>query len=85
MVSTWRRLDLKASELRKTYPESGAVGDANGEIREDGEEAVCGRVFEGEIMGYLVNGKEEILVGGGTNDVGTQEERNGKDWSVAKA
>ena len=71
--------------MRKTYPESGAVRYANGEICEDGQEAVCGGVFESEIMGYFVDSEEEVLVGGGTNDVRSQEERKGEDWSIAKA
>lgn len=55
-------------------PEGGAVGDANGQVGEDGEDAVSERRAEGQIVRDLVDGQEEVLVGCGADDVGGEEE-----------
>ncbi len=50
--------------------ERGGVGDSDWEVREDGEEAVGERGFEGEVVGYFVDGEEEILVRSCADGVG---------------
>ena len=35
-------------------------------------------------MGDFVNGEEEVLVGGGTDYIGCEEEWDGKYWSVSQ-
>ena len=50
--------------------ERGGVGDSDGEVGEDGEEAVGERGFEGEVVGYFVDGEEEVLVRGRADGVG---------------
>ena len=63
--------------------EGGGVGDADGEIGEDGEEAVVKRGPEREIMGDLVDGKEQILIRACSKDVCGEEEARGKDGGMA--
>lgn len=65
-------------------PEGGAVWDADGQVGEDSEEAVGKRRSEGEIVGYLVDSEKEVLVGGGTDDVGGEEEGPGEHGCVAQ-
>ena len=67
------------------YPKGGAVGNADGEVGEDGEEAVGGGILEGEVVGYLVDGEKEVLVRGCADDVGCQEVGEGEDGRVAEA
>ena len=52
----------------------GAVGDANGQVGEDGDDAVGERRAEGQIVRNLVDGEEEVLVGCSADKVGCQEE-----------
>lgn len=54
--------------------ERGAVGDADGQVGDDGEEAVGGWRAEGEVVGDFVDGEEEVLVGRGADDVGREQE-----------
>lgn len=49
--------------------EGSAIGDANGKIGEDGDQTVGHRVPEGQVMGDFVDGEEEVLVSGGTEDI----------------
>lgn len=64
--------------------EGGAVGDADGQVREDGEQAVRGGRAEGEVVADLVDGEEEVLVGGRADDVGQQPERGREEGRVAE-
>lgn len=64
--------------------EGGAVGDANGQVREDGDDAVGQGRAEGEVVGDFVDGQEEVLVGGGADDVGGQEEGPRQERRVAE-
>lgn len=54
--------------------EGGGVWDANGDIREDGEEAVRERRAESEVVADFVDGEETVLVGGCADNVGCEEE-----------
>lgn len=65
-------------------PEGGAVRDADGQVREDGEYPVCQRRLKGEIVGDLVDGEEEVLVGRGADDVGCEEEAPRQHGRVAE-
>jgi hypothetical protein len=53
--------------------ERGAVGDADGQVGEDGDDAVGQRRAEGQVVRDLVDGEEEVLVRRGADDVGSQE------------
>lgn len=64
--------------------EGGAVGDSDGEVGEDGEQAVDGRAAGGEVVGDLVDGEEEVLVGGGADNVGDSPELEGPEGGVAE-
>ena len=70
---------------KTAYSEGGAVGDADWEVGEDGEEAVRGGGAEGEVMRDFMDREEEILVGRCADDVGGQEERQGEDCGISKA
>lgn len=50
--------------------EGGGVGDADGDVGEDGEEAVGEGGAEGEVVAYFVDGEEAVLVGGCADYVG---------------
>lgn len=50
--------------------EGGGVGDPDGDVCEDGEEAVGERGAEGEVVAYFVDGEEAVLVCGCADDVG---------------
>ena len=65
------------------YSERCTVWDSNGEIGEDCKESVRQRRLEGEVVGDLMNGKEEVLVCCCTNDVGRGNEAQRKDWRVS--
>lgn len=54
--------------------EGGTVGNPDGEVGENREEAVELGGPEGEVVGDLVDGEEEVLVGGCAYDVGCEEE-----------
>lgn len=54
--------------------ERGAVRYPNGQVGEDGDDAVGQRRAEGQIVRDLVDGEEEVLVRGGADNVGGQEE-----------
>lgn len=57
-----------------SYSEGSAVGDADGKVGKDGEEAVGGAVLEGQVVGDFVDGEEEVLVGRGADNVGNGPE-----------
>ena len=65
-------------------PEGGRVRDADGEIGDDGEEPVeqCGA--EGEVVADFVDGEEEVLVGGGADQVRGREEGEREHGGVAE-
>jgi hypothetical protein len=65
--------------------ERGAVGDADGQVGEDGDDAVGDRRAESQVVGDLVNSEEQVLVGGGADDVGRQEEGPRQEGRVAQA
>lgn len=58
----------------EAYPEGGTIGQPDGEIGEDGQETVGQGRAKGEVMGDLVDGQEDILVGGGSDHVGRGDE-----------
>lgn len=64
--------------------ERGAVGDADGQVGDDGEEAVVQGFPEGEVVGDFVDGEEEVLVGRGAEDVGHQPELPGEEGLIAE-
>jgi len=66
------------------WPKGGAVWNADGQAGEDGEEAVGQWRSEGEIVRNLVDGEEEVLVCGGADDVGGEEEGPGEHGRVAE-
>lgn len=55
-------------------PKRGAVGNADWQICKDSKESVCQGRSEGQVVRYLVDGEEEVLVGCGTNRVGGEQE-----------
>ena len=55
-------------------PEGGAVWNANGQVRKHGKDPVCLRRSESQVVRYLVNGEEKVLVGRGTDYVCGKEE-----------
>ena len=52
------------------YAERSAVGNANRQVGEDGKDSVCQGGSEGQVVRNLVDGEEEVLVCGRTNDIG---------------
>lgn len=54
---------------RGAYPKRSAVRHANGQIRKDGDESVGQRRAESQVVRDLVDGQEEVLVGGRADDV----------------
>ncbi len=68
----------------RTYPEGSTVGKADGQIGEDGEQAIGHRRLEGQVVGDLVDGEKEILVGSGSKDVGDGPELEREERGVAE-
>ena len=66
------------------WPERGTVWDTNWQIGKDGQQAVGCGVLESKIVGDLVDGEEQVLVGGGAHDVGNSPERQGEEGRVSK-
>lgn len=66
--------NCKASYL-STHPERRTVWYSNRQIRNYSEYSVCERRFEGEVMRYLVDSQEEVLVRCRTDNVRRQEKR----------
>ena len=64
--------------------EGGGVGDSDGEVGEDGQEAIGERGFEGEVVGDFVDGEEEVLVCCGAYYVGGEEKGPGEEGGVAE-
>lgn len=62
-----------------TNPESGAVGYADGEVREDGQQPVVNWLPEGQVVGDLMDSKEQVLVGSCTDEVRGQQELPAED------
>lgn len=79
-VMTRQRRILRQTRRRiqandgKTYSERGAIGNANGKVGKDGDEAVEAGALKGQVVRDLVDGEEEVLVGGRTKDVGNGPE-----------
>jgi hypothetical protein len=69
---------------KKTYSERGRVGNANWQVRDNSEKTVCETRLEGKVVRDFVNGQEQVLVGGSTNDVGREPEAPGPERSVAE-
>ena len=63
--------------------EGGGVGDADGDVGEDGEEAVGQGGAEGEVVADFVDGQEAVLVCRRADDVGCEEELPGEKGGVA--
>lgn len=51
------------------YPERSTVGNANGQVGNNSNQAVGQRALEGKIVRNLVNGQKQVLVRGGAKDV----------------
>lgn len=64
--------------------EGGAVGDADGQVREDGEEPVRRRRAEGQVVADLVDREEEVLVRRGAHHVGQEPELGREEGRVAQ-
>jgi hypothetical protein len=75
---------IVSKAFKETYSERGRVGDADWQVRNDSEKAVRQTRFESEVVRDLVDGQEEVLVGGSTNDVGCEPEAPGPERSVAE-
>lgn len=67
-----------------TYSERSTVRNAYGQIRETGEQTVRHWRPEGQIVRDLMNCEENVLIGGGTDDVGSEEEGPGEDGRIAE-
>lgn len=52
-----------------TYPERSTVGQTDWDVGEDGQQTVGHSRPEGEVVGDLVDGEEEVLVRGGSDHV----------------
>ena len=55
--------------LHKTYPERGAVRQPNREIGKDCQQAIAHWGPEGQVMRNFMDGEEEVLVGGCSDQV----------------
>lgn len=55
--------------ISETYSEGSTVWYSNWEVGEYSENSVCHWTLEGEVVGYLMDSKEEILIGGSPNDI----------------
>lgn len=67
-----------------THAERGTVGDADGQVGDNGEQAVGERAPKGQVVRDFVDGEEQVLVGGGAEDVGDGPEPEGPEGRVAK-
>ena len=63
-------------------PKACGIGQADGEVGEDGKQTIEKRSSKGQIMADFMDGEEEVLVCCGSNNVGRQEERPGHDRRV---
>ena len=63
-------------------PERGRVRDADGQVSDDGEDAVGARRAEGEVVADLVDREEQVLVRGRAEHVGREEEGWREEWGV---
>ena len=59
--------------------ERSRVGNADGQVRNDGEESVGYWRAECKVVRYLVDGKEEVLVRGGPDDIRKTPDGNGEE------
>ena len=75
---------LLPSEDLYTHPERGTVGYRNGQVGKDGEEPVCERGLERQVVGDLMDGEEEVLVRCSPKDIGDGPELPGKERGVAE-
>ena len=64
--------------------ECSAVGYANGQVGEDGKRLVEYDAREREVVRDLVDGKEEVLVRGASNEVRRQDEAPGEGGGVTE-
>lgn len=58
------------------------IGQANGEIREDGEESIVYGRPKGQVVADFVDGKEEVLICRGPDNVGREKEGPGEHSRV---
>lgn len=78
-------VDAKRLVVRQVVgAERGTVGNANGQVGEDGEQTVGGRRAEGKVVRDLVDGQEEVLVGSRAYDVGQGPEGQREEGRVAQ-
>lgn len=75
---------LALANSRDTYSKGGAVWDANGQIRNDGEQPVGEWTLEGEVVRDFVDGEEQVLVGGRAKDVGNGPELEREEGRIAE-
>lgn len=68
----------------KTYPERSTVWQPDWKIGKDCKQPVCKWRLEGQIMGDLVDGQEQVLVCSGSNHVGCSQELPVEDRGVAE-
>lgn len=83
-LSTGQHAALSSSALESAYPERCAVRYANWQVCEDGEETIRQGAAEGKVVGDLVDGQEEVLVGGRADHVGDSPELEREEWRRAQ-
>ena len=57
----------------RSYPERGGVGNAYRQVGKDSQQPIGKRRLEGQVVRDLMDGQEEVLVGGRADDVGRNE------------
>ena len=68
----------------RSHLERHGVRDANGEVGDHGKILVGFDALECEVMGDLVDGQEEVLVGRSSDGVGREDEHRGPEGGVPK-
>lgn len=74
-VSGWFEVGVLGVLRRLSYSEGCAVGYSNWQVCKHCVQSVCGWRSEGEVVGDLMDGEEEVLVSSRADDVGCEEER----------
>ncbi len=71
-------------ECQSRNLEGGGIWNAYWKVREYGEQLICCYATEREVVGDLMDGKEEVVVCRATDRVGAQKEHGGHRFDVSK-
>jgi hypothetical protein len=67
-----------------THPKRRTIGHPNGQVRKDSKQSIRHWRFEGQVMRYLMDSQEQILVRRRTDNVRRQEERPRQDRCITQ-